>query len=812
MQYILFFRWNNPIFLHVDYVRSFDHWWLFHHHLKEWTLLQWNPYYLLGQPAVLWYQLPISIFTPILLFIDEFTPEVFRLFHVYGFLMASISIYLIGRILDYDRFISLLPLSLIVVISGFVGYTSWTAYINYAIFYPIAVAFLIKILNNEYKFSNKRRRSNWFLLILFLSLSFLGIKLELMVHCIAFILIIFISFSIYKLKKYQQALSWLLYGVILISIVLFLNSWQLLFFKEVMADSSRVSMPFSFIKLFDSIFWHYILSSIKDQPMLILAAFNLILYFVTRKIHRLNNSTMPFAIGFGVLLLIVLLTNFYILNQLNTNYKNYFTLLNIACIVLSGGYYFFTKKYITIKHILLFIITIYSSLYIMKHITLIGYGVESIFILGCVNLLKKRKTWAILAIILYLFLGETGRFVLYEIFGIIWLVSRDFQVIVPIVVLFILEAALFIIACTSSMVFFLTKKWNYPSIYGRVNKLGGIMSIMLVFPLFSILAPLPLSQLPLDVNKYPLDIKYPQGVNYHQLLQKNYEYTKNLKENFKENDIAWQRIAIYERNKIIPMFLQKPNSEPVYSTEIPKTEFNVFYPNRKHELFKVWHPEMSPIFINYLNDMKYEFTADYGQHVILSPDIGNVLHKELMALEGSNTKRAFLTKNIIKFSSHQEEYKFLENAMSKGYLLSDQITTSDPNFYAPIEMLSEARLKKNDLVNNIDFKLDLPEHIIFEVTTNEKSYLALMDLWSNGWEATVDGITTKIYKGYIGTRFIIVPKGKHIIEFKYDIINIYSVFTISVLILGIIIFLIIINILLTIPVKQYLRRYRNLLF
>ena len=69
----------------------------------------------------------------------------------------------------------------------------------------------------------------------------------------------------------------------------------------------------------------------------------------------------------------------------------------------------------------------------------------------------------------------------------------------------------------------------------------------------------------------------------------------------------------------------------------------------------------------------------------------------------------------------------------------------------------------------LEFERDEPEHIVLKAGTNQNAYLALLDLYSPGWKTYIDGNETKIYRGYIGTRFIAVPEGRHKIEFKYRV-------------------------------------------
>ena len=139
------------------------------------------------------------------------------------------------------------------------------------------------------------------------------------------------------------------------------------------------------------------------------------------------------------------------------------------------------------------------------------------------------------------------------------------------------------------------------------------------------------------------------------------------------------------------------------------------------------------------------------------------LYKELMAEEGSNTPRAFLSTNVIKMSQQIEEYRYLKDVLAEDGNIMNQITTSDINFELG-SLQSTLPLKYT-----LEFERDEPEHIVFHVNTNQGAYLTLLDLYSPGWKAFIDGKEAKIYRGYIGTRFVSVPEGKHKVEFKYRV-------------------------------------------
>src|SRR3990170_1200460 len=189
--------------------------------------------------------------------------------------------------------------------------------------------------------------------------------------------------------------------------------------------------------------------------------------------------------------------------------------------------------------------------------------------------------------------------------------------------------------------------------------------------------------------------------------------------------------------KFLPAYSQTLNTAPVYASEIPKTMRDIFRRGDK------------PVV-----NLHYEVN-------LLSPHAANeAFYKELMAEEGSNTPRAFLSTKVLKLNRQVEEYDYLKDVLAKGGSVMHQITTSDKNFGLAT---SQSILP---LKYTLEFERDDPEHIVFQVDTNQNAYLALLDLYSPGWRAFIGEKETKIYQGYMGTRFISVPEGKHKVEFK----------------------------------------------
>jgi hypothetical protein len=60
-----------------------------------------------------------------------------------------------------------------------------------------------------------------------------------------------------------------------------------------------------------------------------------------------------------------------------------------------------------------------------------------------------------------------------------------------------------------------------------------------------------------------------------------------------------------------------------------------------------------------------------------------------------------------------------------------------------------------------------PERVVIEVSTRYDGVLILADAWYPGWEASVDGTSTKILRGDLLLRAIPVPAGRHQVIFRY---------------------------------------------
>jgi hypothetical protein len=139
----------------------------------------------------------------------------------------------------------------------------------------------------------------------------------------------------------------------------------------------------------------------------------------------------------------------------------------------------------------------------------------------------------------------------------------------------------------------------------------------------------------------------------------------------------------------------------------------------------------------------------------------------LLAEEGGATPRAFLASRIARFPDVAEEYAHLARHLGGGGTLQEEITTSDPSF--PVNASHRADGRRQEAPREAAFARDEPEHVRLTVATGHDAYVVLLDLWSAGWRAAVDGQPAPIYQGYGAVRVVPVPAGRHVVDFTYRV-------------------------------------------
>ena len=823
----------------LDYTVTFDHWWYFHHRLMEGELAQWNPFSLLGRIAVQWNCIPLSIlFSPFLVFSD-LDLKIFHNLSIIGTFLSISVLYLVGRLLKYDRFLSFL-LILVMITGGYRYWASREMYTNILFFYPPAIVCLLSALQSE----GKRITLQWFGFIFLLALAFTSARFENIVYSYTFLFIIFFVL-LCQIGNWKKKVKIFLLSIAAITTTLALSAWQLSFLITSTLESSRVSSGAQFQKFFDVLLLKWSLISILYQPVLILLCVNLFLWGMfhygktvfpwLRLINSIRTGMILLigAVQIALMKLIMLIPPALGLDRVRafvppnthpayTNLDIVFSWSGIVSILLLIYCYMSIKKKITPVKLFSFFATMFAGFYIAEyswHIWPINENTHFFFMIplfasfipfGTVRLMIHKRTWIFAVLVIYHFIGETGFFYIYEVFGVPWLAPRAALAEVPFQIILILEAILFLIEGGSRIISKIFYKTHQLFLFGRSYNIFSLTSVavkticvlLTLFTLKMFLMPVGAKEIPgssraekVYLREFPFadtpvdhpparlnEIAYEAKKNSDSIRESR-QYVNPFKRARVEDSVVSTSDNMFY--KYLPAYSQTLNTAPLYATELPKTIRTIFIPDyeeKEGKILKKAHPEMNPTFIDYKKaEGKREGTDDiFGNQstpiMIFPHEKNDLLYREILAEEGSRTPRAFLTKKVIRLRRYVDEYNFLHSVLANGNFLTDQITTSDSRF-------PKTDQKNNDmpLAYTLEFRKDDPEHIALDVKSTDNSYLALMDAWSKGWRAYVDGKETVIYRGYIGNRFIRIQAGNHIVEFKYTVPGLMGASIISAL-------------------------------
>lgn len=824
----------------LDYTLTFDHWWYFHYRLSECSLVQWNPYALLGKLAVQWNYIPLSVlFSPFLVF-TELDLDTFHVLFIIGTWLSISVLYFAGRLLHYDRFLSLVPV--LVMITG--GYRYLCALLNHStflFFYPLAIVCLLSALGAE----GRKAISRWLLCVTLMAFSFIAARFEFTVYAYTFVFLIFAVLGIYQVGNWNKMRKFFLIGIIVTVMTCALTAWQLPFLLSSTFESSRVSSGIHFQKLFNLLLFKWTLLSLLYQPALILLVLNGCLWGVVHywksglsgKISaRLLNMKYFLIITGGQFLLMRLIlwipptiglspVRAFVPANTHPAYQNLdivFSRSGVIAILLLVYFYSVFERRITSVKALKFWATMFAGFYVAEyswHIWPINENTHFFFMIplfasflscGAVRLMMRGKTWILAVLVLFHFIGETEYFYLYEVFGIPWLAPRAALAEIPFQIILILETLLFLIeggdrllgrAFPTRQCVLFGKIYSLSSVFSITVKTVCVIGVFLTIKMF--LMPVGVSQVsvadPVPTKIYLREYPFAEApvnnlpVRINQVAyeaKKNAEHLRDTKKHLNPLKRAYVDASVVSTSdnmfyKFLPAYSQTLNTAPLYATELSKIVRTIFIPDfegKEGTLLRKPHPEMNPTFIDYKRAEGRRVGIDdiFGNQstpVMIYPHERNeVLYREIIAEEGAKTPRAFLTCNVVCLNRYVDEYEYLNSTLARGNLLTDHITTSDSRF-------PKTNQKSNDmpLAYTLEFKKDDPEHIVLDVKSSDNSYLALMDAWSKGWRAYVDGKETVIYRGYIGNRFIRIQAGNHIVEFKYTVPGLMGASIISAL-------------------------------
>ena len=123
-----------------------------------------------------------------------------------------------------------------------------------------------------------------------------------------------------------------------------------------------------------------------------------------------------------------------------------------------------------------------------------------------------------------------------------------------------------------------------------------------------------------------------------------------------------------------------------------------------------------------------------------------------------NTKslpRVYATKQAIRASDKDT----LKMMIDENFPIDKTSITTDFEFHNSSAEELEFNLGYNQITNS---------HVVINTETNLDSYLVLLDSYYPGWKALMDGKETTIHRTNYNFRGIVLPKGNHTVDFKYQ--------------------------------------------
>ncbi|MBA4318875.1 MAG: hypothetical protein C0412_10780, partial [Flavobacterium sp.] len=180
--------------------------------------------------------------------------------------------------------------------------------------------------------------------------------------------------------------------------------------------------------------------------------------------------------------------------------------------------------------------------------------------------------------------------------------------------------------------------------------------------------------------------------------------------------------------------------------------YSAVKPRRMQQLFDYQIAKNNIEILNMLN-VKYIIQADStgAAFPVQNPDANG---------------NAWFVKELKTVNSSDAEMKAL-----------DKINTKDLVLIGPAEVSGSYSVASRGIKNNFTrdslatIKLDLykPNHLKYTSSNPNDGFAVFSEVYyKNGWKATIDGKETAIYKVDYTLRGMDIPKGKHIIEFKFE--------------------------------------------
>ncbi|MGE4132646.1 MAG: hypothetical protein AB7F86_13465 [Bdellovibrionales bacterium] len=715
----------------LDSVLTFDNWDYFLHRLRNFELAQWNPYHLFGSIAVQWNWVAVSIFTPVLL-LTGWTLTTSHFVQITGTFLSFFGLYLMARRIGFGRYLPIIAITFVASIEFYRYYAGWAYQAGYLFLSPLAAAFFLHAARSQTMGWRAWCASN-----LLLGVAFLNLRLEFMVYTWAFIGVGHLTWLFCVRENSRRRIEIILSALGMFAISLALNAWQLTYLIHSMRQNIRVLEPKgNLAALADPLFQKWFLLGVLQQGPLLGA---LVLFVLARLTKSLWSRALSLA-AYALLGLQIALR----LHPIWRNPGNP-----------PGD---------------------------------IDRGVELIFIAllasgACYSALRRKGTTLVWVTVAFLFFNDPGIFIITRVLGLPWLPARADLVTIPFVTL---------VLCAGLQAWLVGLVKIYGHLIPTLPRVERRVALLLVgtalagFFLNSGFLPqnqveyiynFPFAGTPKSVvEKRVRGKKRFKGHLLHEILKRTDQlasrsYVVNSKKRYHFASIPDPILEVQSRFPLFPSRLGIRNTLPVYSSDIPQNLANIFFETYNRQI--AIHPELVAFRSLYARFMEKDFERqgrprelDYASTVLIDAEAPKAsLARTLLAEEGGGTSRFFVTDSVVKFNDFREEYHYLSQSLDQpGHKLEDFITTSDPRF-----LDSKSHSANKGMTYTIHVTKDLPELIQLNVKARAPSNLAVLDLFDDGWSATVNGDSVPIYRGYIGLRFLQIPAGESNVIMKFRV-------------------------------------------
>lgn len=148
-----------------------------------------------------------------------------------------------------------------------------------------------------------------------------------------------------------------------------------------------------------------------------------------------------------------------------------------------------------------------------------------------------------------------------------------------------------------------------------------------------------------------------------------------------------------------------------------------------------------------------EGTVNY---LLQAPNLKEVYSDNFIAVLENQDRlpRAFMTGKVVKAS----DSGMLSAMIDKTFPLESVALSEDLDFSNESATTS----------GTVDYKQITNSHIQIKATADEDSYLVTLDGFYPGWKAFIDGNETAIHRTNYDFRGVLLPKGNHVVDFRYQ--------------------------------------------